>query len=278
MQIFAHGGHGTSAVDMDWAFATYAPSDNWALRVGRIKYPGALISEVLDVGFVYPWFHPPEEFYTDVATGANMTAEKFDGISPLFKSRGGSMRYVLQPYAGQAGVDDGDAKKLIGVVARASGNGVEALFNVTSAKLVLETTSDRYAEVNDQTLQRWNVGASLDRSVLVMVEYGKSKIDSAPDFDISAGYATLGYHFGKFLPSVTYGFFDQKSKLGQKSVTATLRYEMNSFSAVKMQFQRIDPDERETALAGGAQPSGLFASAPVEKRVNVFSVNLSMVY
>lgn len=279
MQLFARGG-GAGNAAVDWAFATYEPSDSFALRIGKIKYPGALLSEILDVGYAHPWAHPPEEFYSEAAMGPNMTAEAFNGISPLFRSRSAGKQYVLQPYAGESSLDDGTAKKLIGVKASVSGDGFEALVNVSHSKLVLEkATSDRYVETNNKTSQRWNVGASYDRSnVLAMAEYGKSTIGSASDFDTTAGYVTLGYRFGKYLPSLTYSYFDQQSKLGETTVAAALRYEMNSFSALKVQWNRVAPNTRETALTSGAQPSGLFGEAPTEKSVNIFNIGLNVVF
>ena len=208
-----------------------------------------------------------------------MSMESFTGVSPVFTMRGGSLQYVLQPYFGENKHDDGENRKLLGVKARMSGDGFEALVNYSSAKLELDPTSSRFAETNDKGTQVWNVGASLDRdNMLVMAEYGKSRVDNTPDFDTTAGYATLGYHFGRYLPSLTYAFFDQDSGLGQKSIALTVRRELTSFSAVKVQLKSIDPDQRRTALAGGEQPSGLFEASPAEERVRILSLSLNLVF
>lgn len=280
MQIFAHGAGGDQETfEMDWAFATYEPSDSFALRLGKIKYPGSLISEYMDVGFSYPWIHPPQEFYSNIDSAANMVVESFTGVSPLFKSRSGSTRYLLQPYAGESEVDHGSAKKLIGLKAGVSGDGFEALVNVNRKKLVLDGTMDFFAETNDKTHQTRNIGASIDRNnVLMMAEYGKSTTSDAPDFDTTAGYLTVGYRSGNYLPSLTYASFDQKSGTGQKSVTATLRYDLNNFSAIKFQIQSIDPDQRTTPTATGFQGAGLFEALPAEGKVKVFSASFNLVF
>lgn len=281
LQLFNHGHHGAGdEVVLDWAFATYQPSDSFALRIGKIKYPGTLVSEYVDVGYAHPWFHPPEQFYSDMALGPNMALESFSGISPIFKNRAGGKQYVLQPYIGESSIDDGKAKKLVGVKAGISGDGFEVLANINQNKLVLDAATPRLNETADKTLKRWNVGVSYDRNnVVAMAEYGKSTIDKTPEFDTTAGYVTLGYRFGKFLPTLTSAKFDQeKTKLGEKATTAALRYDLNSFVAVKAQYARVTPTERDTALVSTEQPAGLFDSLPAERRVNIFSVGFNLVF
>lgn len=274
-----HAGTADDTLIMDWAYATYQPQDSFALRVGKIKYPGALVSEYYDVGFAQPWTIPPEEFYSANALGPNLSLEAFIGASPVFAVRSGDKRFVVQPYFGENNHDDGENANLFGVRAGMSSEGVEVLVNYSTAKVLLDPTSPRFVEVNDKNTQQWNVGASFDRNrILAMVEYGRSKIDDASIFDTAAGYVTLGYHFGSYLPSVTYASFDQDGGLGQKSVALTLRHELTTFSAVKAQLKSIDPDQLGTPLVSGDQPSGLFSASPAEGRVRIFSVSLNLVF
>lgn len=281
-QLFSHG-HGTEEPDrkviLDWAYASYRPSDTLTVNLGRIKYPNNLISEYLDIGFAYPWTRAPEEFYTHTPLGANMTLESVNGASAIFTHKSASgARFALQPFAGESNIDDGFQRKMVGVKASMSSDGMELLAGYARSKLLLNTTSARFAEANDKNLKVWNVGFSYDEDVVVYAEYGGSQIEDNPAFDSTAGYATFGYRFGKYLPYLTYGVMDQDSGLGQKSTALGLRRELNSFSAFKFQWKRIDPDARNTALAGGELPAGLFASLPEKSRVNLYSVAVDFVF
>ena len=278
-QLFTHNEQGSSAIELDWGFISYRPSDRFALDMGKIKYPNNLISEYFETGFAYPWVRPPAEFYSHENLGPNMTFEQFTGFSPIFSSSGTGTRYSLQPFVGETSHDDGSNKKLFGVKAGLSQEGLEALIGYSRQLMVLNETSSRFAENNDKTLQVLSVGFSLDRrNTVIYAEYAKSKVEDRPDFDTTAGYATYGYRFGKYLPNITYAWFDQESGLGQTSITLGLRRELTAFAAVKAELKSIDPKQRRTALASGARPAGLFETLPNEDRINIVGVSVELVF
>ena len=281
-QLFSHGDGPEDAdrnVILHWAYASYRPSDALTVNLGRIKYPNNLVSEYFDVGFAYPWVRPPEEFYSHAPLGPNLTGENMNGASVIFtKKLGSGTRLALQPFISEADIDDGFLRKMVGVKVGMSAEDMEVLAGYTRSNLDLQSTSARLGEADDKSLQVWNVGFSYDRNIVVYTEYGRSEVEDKPEFDSTAGYATLGYHFGKYLPHVTYAAFDQDSGLGQKSTTLGLRRELTSFSAFKFEWKRIDPDQLPTALAGGARPAGLFESIPEKSRVNLYSVAVDFVF
>lgn len=270
---------GEAGIDLDWGFATYQPRDTLIVNLGRIKYPNNLLSEYFDVGFSYPWIEPPAEFYSHNGLGPNLTAENLLGASVTLRTPiKNGWRYAVQPFVGENNHDDGLNKKLIGVKGSLSTDGIALIAGYSRALLVLTDTSDR-PEVNDNDIQIWNAGAMYDRDrVVAYLEYGQSKIEDNPAFDSTGGYAMVGYRFGSLLPHVTYGLLDQDSGLEQRSVTLGLRYELSSFSALKFQWQSIDPKERGTAFASGRRPSGLFESEPAEDKVRVIGVAFDLVF
>ncbi len=281
-QLFSHGDGPENAdrnVVIDWAYASYRPSDALAVNMGRIKYPSNLVSEYYDVGFTYPWIRPPEEFYSHTPLGPNLTVESMNGASVIFtKKLGSGTRLALQPFIGETNIDDGFERKMMGVKASLSADNMEVLAGYTSSNLQLSSTSARLGEANDKNLQAWNVGFSYDQNIVVYAEYGRSTLEDRPMFDSTGAYATFGYRFGKYLPHVTYAVFDQASGLGQKSTALGLRRELTSFSAFKFEWKRIDPDQLPIALAGGARPAGLFESMPEKSRVNLYSVAVDFVF
>jgi len=58
------GGLKDFAVKADWAFTTYSPFPGLDLRIGKQKLPVWLISDRVDIGFLYPWIRPPYEVYS----------------------------------------------------------------------------------------------------------------------------------------------------------------------------------------------------------------------
>ena len=265
-------------VNLDWAYARYQPSETLAVNLGRLKFPSNLVSEYYDVGFTYPWIRPPEEFYSHTPLGPNLTAESINGASVIFSRKSGSGVLALQPFIGESNIDDGFERKTMGVKAGMSLEHMEMLLGYTRSKLRLDSASDRFGEADGKGLRSWNLGFSYDRGAVVYAEYGRSEIEDNPAFDSTAGYATFGYRFGKYLPHATYAMFDQDSGLGQKSMALGLRRELTAFSSLKFEWKRIDPDQRRVALAGGAQPVGLFESLPEKSRVNFYSVAIDFVF
>lgn len=283
MQLFSHSNDVDEpgrSIDLDWAYASYRPNDALAVNLGRIKFPNNLVSEYYEIGFAYPWIRPPEEFYSHVSLGPNLTVESINGATVIFTQKfGAGARFALQPFIGDTNIDDGFQRKMLGMKASISRDNMEVLAGYMRSNLQLGSlTSAHFAEANDKNLQVWNVGFSYDRNIVVYTEYGRSTLEDRPEFDSTGGYATFGYRFGKYLPHVTYAVFDQESGLGQKSTALGLRRELTSFSAFKFEWKQIDPEQRPTALASGAQPAGLFESMPDKNRVNLYSVSVDFVF
>lgn len=60
---FIGANHGAAPVQVDWAFASWRPSEHLSLRIGHLKLPTWLLSDYPDVGRYYPWVRPPIEIY-----------------------------------------------------------------------------------------------------------------------------------------------------------------------------------------------------------------------
>ncbi len=68
-------------VDAIWAFLKWEPNDHWQFRVGRLRTNPYMLSEVVDVGYAYPWVRPPEEVYSQVPSDFS----NFVGVDAKFK-------------------------------------------------------------------------------------------------------------------------------------------------------------------------------------------------
>jgi hypothetical protein len=85
-------------INTEWAYLTWRPRDDLALRMGRMRTPLFMFSEYLDVGFAYPWVRPPAETYAVPFT-------YYDGMSAEHSLSGGGWKLVTQVSTGQSDPD-----------------------------------------------------------------------------------------------------------------------------------------------------------------------------
>ncbi len=68
-------------VQLEWAYLSYDVSESLKLRIGRQRRPLYELSDVLPVGYVYPWVRPPLEVYArDV-----QVYDEIDAIDVLYR-------------------------------------------------------------------------------------------------------------------------------------------------------------------------------------------------
>ena len=51
------------AVNTDWLYFEWQMSDQWDMKIGRVRLPLFLLSQYLKIGYTYPWTRPPIEVY-----------------------------------------------------------------------------------------------------------------------------------------------------------------------------------------------------------------------
>ncbi len=49
---------------VEWLYVSYIPHNNWLVKGGRMRTPFYHYSDVIDVGFAYPWISPPQQRYS----------------------------------------------------------------------------------------------------------------------------------------------------------------------------------------------------------------------
>ncbi|MBM6549822.1 porin [Marinomonas ostreistagni] len=54
----------TQDSELDWLYATIQPEDNLSIKVGKLRTPFFMLSDVIDVGYAYHWISPPEQMYS----------------------------------------------------------------------------------------------------------------------------------------------------------------------------------------------------------------------
>jgi hypothetical protein len=49
--------------EIQWLYVDYRPTSDWSFKLGRQRIPFYQYSEIIDVGFAYPWISLPQEVY-----------------------------------------------------------------------------------------------------------------------------------------------------------------------------------------------------------------------
>lgn len=277
-QLFAAGREENYNMVLDWAYATYHLNSETSLSFGKIKYPGLLLSEVVDIGIVYPWVRPPDEVYNFEVLGPNISVESFSGARATYAKIAGDIEYLVEAFAGAVEVEDADLDQMLGARAGVTWGSVTAQVTHTRSRISLKGTTEREGSLDEQRQESTAAGLSVDwNNIVVYTEYVDASVNDNPEVDQTAWYATLGYRIGDFLPHITSAEFEQENKLAQESLTVGLKYTVNPSTTIKFDWQRVEPTERVDDEPT-ENPAGFFEEMPDESKVKLYSIALDVVF
>ncbi|HBF06822.1 MAG TPA: hypothetical protein DDW29_01135, partial [Gammaproteobacteria bacterium] len=80
---------------ISWAYLTYEVNPFWKVRAGKLKTSFFMFSDIIDVGYTYPWIRPPIQTYSFIRY------KSFDGIDSLYQHTFGDWNGLVQVYAGR---------------------------------------------------------------------------------------------------------------------------------------------------------------------------------
>ncbi|MDE2401163.1 MAG: hypothetical protein KGL90_05825 [Burkholderiales bacterium] len=87
--------HGSKPLDsVEWAYVTYRPRDDVAVRIGRTSPDLFLLTDYRNVGFAYPWVRPNVEFYT------RLPIYSINGLDAAYEWNLGEARWRIKGFAG----------------------------------------------------------------------------------------------------------------------------------------------------------------------------------
>ncbi|MBI4406147.1 MAG: hypothetical protein HY537_18455 [Deltaproteobacteria bacterium] len=216
----------------DWFYVTYNPFEGLKLSVGRQIFPNWLVSEVIDVGFLYPWRKPPRLVYSIapfksfnglqveyrhlLGGGLSVIGSLFGGNEKMSAtlSDGTEVHIDINNLVGATVVLEGDGWKVRGMLARKEeqGHAATGLFSV-SGPIGRPILSDNSAHTIACTL-----GGRYDKNNIVAYAEGGIKRGSNSTIvantgqpflhSQTGGYGSVGYRLGKFLPWLMYAYGD----------------------------------------------------------------------
>ncbi len=274
----------------DWGFVSYALSEDLTVRGGKLKFPTFLVSEYIEVGYAYPWIRPPAEVY------ASNPITAITGLDLLLRTRLGPLDLLVQPYAGTSSGDEAlvpqevlpmlglapgtvkyagfDAENMLGINLALTGDWL----TLRGGWLRTGVSAPSLGVTSKDDVRFASIGASIDwHDAIVYTEAFRRDIDGQANafFPNQKGwYATAGYRIARFLPHLTWAQLrddndsgDPGTGLEQDSLTLGLRVELGSGAALKLEAQRVEPQN-------GSR--GLFMAA--EDDINVFSLAVDVIF
>ena len=284
MQSIATGDDrtGSNAFDpkLQWAFVKYNANDHASFRLGRFRAPQFMYSETQMVGNSLPWQTVPAEVY-GLAYFKDM-----NGVDMTYHaSVGNGWNFTLHPFYGSADSkvamnDTGYTSaslshdSIMGMRVGLAGKHVAVSGGFSQSKVTMTAP----VSVTHKKVKLWNVGAKANyNNFLLEGEFAKRKDPSnLPEQD--GFYGTLGYHFNKWMPHVTYAKLKTKNASvlspssmaqDQHSVTLGVNYRFNSHVVGKASVSRIKTKNGTT---------GLFATAPSKDKVYLYGVSVDAVF
>jgi hypothetical protein len=101
-------GEGDTETELDFAFAEYKLSDHLSFRVGQVKHPFGIYTEIFDVGTLRPFIDLPQGFYGPVG----FVGESYKGVGLSGSKEVGSWNVAYDAYAGGNEIEKSAAPEL----------------------------------------------------------------------------------------------------------------------------------------------------------------------
>ena len=263
-------GADTFNLTADWAYVSFALSDELSVKAGRVKLPMFLVSDYVEVGAAYPWIRPPEEVY------AIMPITAANGLDARYEAQVGEMDLVIQPYVGT----------LLETVTVATGDLDIAIKDLTGLRatlgndnLTLSLGSMRFsldipaAGVDDETTELWTAGVKFEMdNIIMMSEYSEREVPGLqPDYE--GWYVMGGYRFGNFLPHLTIAAIDTADVTvaagKQQSTTLGLNYQFDPSTVLKLEWKSIEVQD---------DTLGLFSGPPSDDKAQIISASVDIIF
>jgi hypothetical protein len=213
--------------DFEWAYMTYALSNNTSISAGRLRMPLFKYSASLDVGYSYHWLTPPDAVY-------GIDFNNIDGVRVDYSNYAGDWEYGAQLTAGRVETNTTisgtpallELENVVAVsveatrdwfsvrslIARGKTSAQNAEFDGFVAGLgqfaPFVPTAGAAAEgfsVNEDTGTFFEVAVDIDKyDWFVGAEFTQTEVDGSIIADNKAYYITAGLRLGKFTPHITY--------------------------------------------------------------------------
>lgn len=308
LQMVGKGQFDSFKPQAEWAYIRYAMSENWIARAGRVGFQGFMISDSMQVGHSYVWARPPAEVY------ANTPVASSQGLDITYRQGMGDWMFNAELFGGAADTTDGRLaiQDIVSLYLTLSHENLTVRGGALRFNLANNIALAPLPNLDDRRSGRFgSVGFMYDDGKWVFNgEFVQQRvIDWPADFD--AGYVTLGYHFGRFLPYVYWAKIDTVNDDGktvasigptppaatpintrpssifeQTTYAVGLRFDPKPGVSLKAQAEHItgmDDFNGMFRFTPGAQSQAVSATVgaqvlPELKSTNLFSLNINVAF
>ena len=247
-QVVMRGASGGN-VELQWLYGSIRFNDKLTLQGGRKRLPLFYYSEMQDVGISYPWVHLPPQLY-------GWEAVNYNGANLYYEDQWGDWSSGLNFFTGSETVkDNGYWKMYNGKNTRTDSHWSEIAGTYLSLnngwfetrmlyiQSNIQNTTPPALEFGNQTRQKiYGISFNADYEQWVArTEFLYINRKESYGGDHTQLYG-LGYHFGKWLPMVTYSNYrqtfsaDQTQAEAHSTTSLLLRYSLTPSSDIKLQY------------------------------------------
>ena len=297
--------------ELAWAYLRHDLRPDLSVRLGRLRAPFFMHSDVLNVNYAHPWVRPPVEVY-----GLNPVNE-LSGADLLLSTQVGAVDVELQPYLGTGTArfpgGRGTLKRVVGISTNLSKNGMrmqlshaEARFDLSYGDIVYEMARDALlATGQESVLTRLSgkegrasfstIGVQwhLDR-LLLTGEVARRGADRYLSSAIG-WHLTAAYQMGAFTPYLTIaelnvtkpvlgsspapaflsGYLHSRST-DQRSVSLGNRWDFAPNRALKVQWSRVWVARDAWGAFFPSDQSG--TTVPSGRRIDMLNLSLDFTF
>jgi hypothetical protein len=246
--VTAFESDGTFAPDIEWLNVKYTFSQNAYVRAGRIGWPTFFDSGNHDVGYTYPWAHPPSELYY------LLPIQSGDGVDAMYRYGIGEARNSFKLVVGENTINSktvtSSSKNMWGIFDTVEFGDATIHAGYQKRNTIIQNVqtgaTDAEAEFNDLSF-----GINYDPGIwFLMSEW----IQSRTSYQSNAMYVAAGYRVGKFTPYIvhsqnTTGSFSSGAtpsalqlalaKRSQSTDSIGLRWDFKNNIDLKLQYDLV---------------------------------------
>lgn len=217
--------HSKDSIDsgIEWLYVSWQPLDALTVKAGKMQTPFFSLSDVLDIGYAYPWVMAPREVYND------FIFESYQGIDLRYTLALGEATLALEGYYGffkddisiNSSVAHTEVDDMRGSIAELSwqnwrlrasyhtGDVEVEMPELESLALALGQAGFTSSAGNLETQEQVDfiqLSAEYDSlSYFFKAEYADTRMAMEYFPEIKSFYLTAGYHFDLISTYLTYG-------------------------------------------------------------------------
>ncbi|MFT7111017.1 MAG: hypothetical protein ACI843_002694 [Psychrobacter glaciei] len=234
--------------EAEWAYFKHDFNNGLSAKVGRIRLPAFMLSEFLDVGYATPWAKMPNESYSALTPFANM-----EGVDLSYTTDIGDLSATVQLVYGRSTSELYDLKGLVSTTGSLQADTWNAKLSYSIADDITVTDEDIKAALGLYGSATSGIGGSFTSvgftydpgSIYFSAEATSLEVDDTI-LDIDSAHATIGYRFGRLMPTLTFATAESKDN------------EERDLAAIIANNPVLDADSGATlaVLMGAAQAFG----------------------